>query len=307
MSRRILALILSVVMLFGIIPANVLAVENIAEEAELSYQQAQLVATKAELKDQLAQLQSGKMQLESTLSILKALQNGLNELTQQADAMAAEIDALLQLQYTAQQLEPLRQAMQERLEQIKNDAALTQEQINAAIAEFMSSPEYQEIETQWAQLKVALTAYGIDIEGIEERLQISQEAYRALKERIAAMEESLSQQNISKETLDQQIAEMENNLVQLDQGAAAIQDGLAQIDSGMLQLQDAANLLNQQKENGVAIIFVGEDLDVLIDLCDRILVLCDGKVSGIVDGRKTTKEEVGLLMTKLGGEKEACD
>ena len=45
------------------------------------------------------------------------------------------------------------------------------------------------------------------------------------------------------------------------------------------------NLLNKQKENGVAVIFVGEDLDVLIDLCDRILVMCGGRVSGIVNGR----------------------
>ena len=58
------------------------------------------------------------------------------------------------------------------------------------------------------------------------------------------------------------------------------------------------NLLNQQKEKGVAVIFVGEDLDVLIALCDRIVVLGSGKVTGIVDARKTTKEEVGLLMTK---------
>ena len=50
---------------------------------------------------------------------------------------------------------------------------------------------------------------------------------------------------------------------------------------------------------GVAIIYVGEDLDVLIDLCDRVLVLCGGKNNGIVEGRKTNKEEVGLLMTKL--------
>ena len=63
--------------------------------------------------------------------------------------------------------------------------------------------------------------------------------------------------------------------------------------------------MNEQKKRGAAVIYVGEDLDVLVELCDRILVLCDGKVSGIVDGRKTTKEEVGLLMTKLGGEKEA--
>ena len=58
------------------------------------------------------------------------------------------------------------------------------------------------------------------------------------------------------------------------------------------------DLLTEQKENGVAVIFVGEDLDVLVDLCDRILVICAGQVSGIVDGRNTTKEEIGLLMTK---------
>lgn len=62
------------------------------------------------------------------------------------------------------------------------------------------------------------------------------------------------------------------------------------------------NLLNEQKDKGVAVIFVGEDLDVLIDLCDRILVICGGKISGIVDARKTTKEEIGLLMTRQGGE-----
>ena len=59
------------------------------------------------------------------------------------------------------------------------------------------------------------------------------------------------------------------------------------------------HLLNEQKKKGVAVIYVGEDLDVLLELCDRILVLCGGQVSGIVDGRTTTKEEVGLLMTRF--------
>lgn len=59
------------------------------------------------------------------------------------------------------------------------------------------------------------------------------------------------------------------------------------------------HLLNEQKKKGVAVIYVGEDLDVLLELSDRILVLCGGKVNGILDGRKTTKEEVGLLMTQL--------
>ena len=64
------------------------------------------------------------------------------------------------------------------------------------------------------------------------------------------------------------------------------------------------NLLTDQKMKGVAVVYVGEDLDVLLELCDRILVLCAGKVSGIVDARAATKEEIGLLMTSVGG-KEA--
>ena len=64
------------------------------------------------------------------------------------------------------------------------------------------------------------------------------------------------------------------------------------------------NLLNEQKEKGVAVMLVGEDLDVLIELCDRILVLCGGKINGILDARTTTKEEIGLRMTKLRKEAE---
>lgn len=62
------------------------------------------------------------------------------------------------------------------------------------------------------------------------------------------------------------------------------------------------DLVNQQKQKGVAVIFVGEDLDVLLELSDRILVLCDGKVSGLVPGRGADKNEVGMLMTKLAEE-----
>ena len=60
-------------------------------------------------------------------------------------------------------------------------------------------------------------------------------------------------------------------------------------------------LLNEQKKKGTAVIYVGEDLDVLLELCDRIMVLCSGKVSGIVDGRTAVKEDIGLMMTSIGG------
>ena len=58
------------------------------------------------------------------------------------------------------------------------------------------------------------------------------------------------------------------------------------------------NLLTEQKMKGVAVVYVGEDLDVLLELCDRLVVLCGGQVSGVVDARSITKEEVGLLMTQ---------
>lgn len=63
------------------------------------------------------------------------------------------------------------------------------------------------------------------------------------------------------------------------------------------------DLLNEQKAKGVGVLFVGEDLDVLMDLCDRIVVLCHGEVIGIVDPDEVTKEDIGLLMTgqRLGG------
>ena len=65
------------------------------------------------------------------------------------------------------------------------------------------------------------------------------------------------------------------------------------------------HLLNEQKKKGVAVIYVGEDLDVLLALCDRIAVLCGGKLNGIIDGRTATKEQVGLMMTHLSDEKNS--
>ncbi|HWR21858.1 MAG TPA: ABC transporter ATP-binding protein [Feifaniaceae bacterium] len=63
------------------------------------------------------------------------------------------------------------------------------------------------------------------------------------------------------------------------------------------------DLLNEQKKKGVAVLFIGEDLDVLLELCDRVLVLCGGKLSGVVDARNTAKEEVGLMMVHVDEEK----
>ena len=57
------------------------------------------------------------------------------------------------------------------------------------------------------------------------------------------------------------------------------------------------DILNQEKENGVGILFIGEDLDVMLALCDKIMVLCHGRMMGVVHAHKTSKEQLGLMMT----------
>ena len=62
------------------------------------------------------------------------------------------------------------------------------------------------------------------------------------------------------------------------------------------------NLLDEQKRAGLSVIYVGEDIDVLLELADRILVLCGGKVTGILEARKTSKKEIGALMSGTSSE-----
>ncbi|MBO4428852.1 MAG: ABC transporter ATP-binding protein, partial [Clostridia bacterium] len=57
------------------------------------------------------------------------------------------------------------------------------------------------------------------------------------------------------------------------------------------------DILNEQKRNHVGILFVGEDLDVMLALCDKIMVLCHGEVMGVVRTQHVTKEQLGLMMT----------
>ena len=267
---------------------DALSQQTAAGEAELNYQQAQLVSTKAQLQDQLAQLQSGKTQLQSTISIMKSLQSGIQELTEQADAIAKDIDTLLNLQATAQSLQALRQAMEDRINEIKNNSGMTQEEIDAAIAEIINSPEYKELEAQWALLKAELAGYGIDIDGIQDRIELSRKALEDLQQRIEALEESLNQQGISPEALDQQIAEMESNISQIDEGIAALEDGISQIDSGMLELKAAAALLSQQKTSGLLELSSAAN-ELAVNGSQVAAALT--QIEGGIDTLETTREE----------------
>jgi len=64
--------------------------------------------------------------------------------------------------------------------------------------------------------------------------------------------------------------------------------------------------MNEQTARGAGVLFIGEDLDMLMGLCDRVMVLCNGTVAGIVNPREVNKNEIGLMMMGewAGGKEE---
>ena len=220
-------------------------------EAELNYQQSQLIAARADLSDQLAQLRSGKTQLETTLTVLKALRTGIQELEGESAELESILDDLLQLQDTAEALEAIRAEFEAQMEEIKNNPDLTPEEIEAALEAIRNDPAFQELEAAWARLMAELAAYGLDLEGLQQRIETSQAALEALQQKLEELENTLAEQGFSAETLDASIAEMEANLVQIDSGIAALEDALEQMDAGMLQMKDAHALLSEQKTLGL--------------------------------------------------------
>lgn len=228
-----------------------LSEQTAAGEAELNYQQGQLLSTKAELKSQLLQLQSTKTQLETTLSLINTLQGSIGQLSEQAEGIAKDIEILLGLQLTAQELSAIREAFREQIENLKNDPALSEEEIAQAIAAIENSDAYKAAEAAWAELLAKLAAYGVDPEGIEERIEQSQAALADLQGRIAELEKILNEQTGEGSAIGDYLKEMESNMALIDQGIAALEDALTQLDDGLLQMKDAAQLLSQQKTSGL--------------------------------------------------------
>ncbi len=56
------------------------------------------------------------------------------------------------------------------------------------------------------------------------------------------------------------------------------------------------DLINEQKKKGIGILFIGEDLDVILQFCDRIIVMCDGEITGEMTNDEASKEEIGRMM-----------
>ncbi len=224
--------------------------QTAAGEAELSYQQAQLLATRSELKTQLAQLESAKTQLETTLTVLRSVKDGLDSLTGEDSRLQQELETLQSMQKTAEELRQRQAEMDAKIAQIENSGA-SSEEIAQQLEQLKASADYVQLQSEKAQLEAQLSARGLTEELLPARITLTETALKQIRERIDALKELLAQQGVDLELLDTTLAEMENNMLQLQEGMKAIEEGIAQIDSGMLQMKDAQKLLAEQKAAGL--------------------------------------------------------
>ncbi|MBQ1955620.1 MAG: efflux RND transporter permease subunit, partial [Clostridia bacterium] len=220
-------------------------------EAELGYQQSQLIATKAELSDQIVQLTSAKTQLQTTISVLKTLQSGVKELEDQIVGTTGGIEKLRELKQRAQELEALENEFNTEMNSINNDPSLSPEEKLAALDAIKTSPEYLAMQADRAALDAELAAMGLTVDSIDQKIEADLALIESIRNTIDSMFEGTAVEGINAETLDSAIKEMEDNLAQVDYGIYALKDGIKQIDDGMLEIKEAEELLSEEKTKGL--------------------------------------------------------
>jgi ABC-type uncharacterized transport system ATPase subunit len=62
----------------------------------------------------------------------------------------------------------------------------------------------------------------------------------------------------------------------------------------------------EQRDRGIAVLIVSSELDEVLALGDRILVMFRGRIFGQVPGERATREELGLLMAGVTGRRAAA-
>ena len=59
------------------------------------------------------------------------------------------------------------------------------------------------------------------------------------------------------------------------------------------------NLMNELKKQGIAVMFVSSEMPEVMGIADRISVMCDGRITGELDARNTTQNEILTLATQF--------
>lgn len=129
--------------------------------------------------------------------------------------------------------------------------------------------------------------WSINLTAARERARELKQTYDILAPSVEVMARKLSGGNLQKVILAREISAKPKLMV-------AVQPTRG-LDVGAIEA--IQSLLLEQREAGTAILLISEELDELFSLSDRIAVIFDGQIMGIVGADKADINEIGLMMT----------
>jgi len=275
-------------------------------EAELTYQQMQLMATRSDLQDQLVTLKTTKSQLETIQKVLGPILAALDSLEGQVTEQERVLQDLEAIRTELARLDALEADFNTQIASIMQDTSLSQQEKDAAVAALKSSDAYKQMETDQAAVEAKMDLYSVTEATLGLRINLTKTALEELEKRVNELKNILKEQDVDIEELRQQLRDMDKNMAMLDEGIEAIEDGIAQIDSGMLQLKDAQALLSQQKTEGLLQLITGvSEMSVGGTTVENALTQINGGIETLETTREETLKQADLnkllTMEMLGG------
>lgn len=244
---------------------------------------------------------------DAVTQALTTIQDSLKTMRASRDQLQANLRELAEIQAEKARLEAENAPYQARIEAIRHDPSMTEEEKQAAIAEIESDPEYVRIQAELAALDLRMAALGVKW---DEAVQRAKEWQKQLEELEKQLRDLETDEGVAKladqvtagtltmaDAVTQVISaniQLDSALNQIDQGLQTLEESrsaaLSQADlSSSLNLSTITALLTAQnfsmpagylKEDGVNyMVSVGDAIDTRQDLED--LVLFDLGMDGI--------------------------
>ena len=236
---------------------------------------------------------------DAVTQALTTIQDSLKTMRASRDQLQANLRELAEIQAEKARLEAENAPYQARIEAIRHDPSMTEEEKQAAIAEIESDPEYVRIQAELAALDLRMAALGVKW---DEAVQRAKEWQKQLEELEKQLRDLETDEGVAKladqvtagtltmaDAVTQVISaniQLDSALNQIDQGLQTLEESrsaaLSQADlsSSLLTAQNFSMPAGYLKEDGVNyMVSVGDAIDTRQDLED--LVLFDLGMDGI--------------------------
>lgn len=167
---------------------------------------------------------------DAVTQALTTIQDSLKTMRDSRDQLQANLRELAEIQAEKARLEAENAPYQARIEAIRHDPSMTEEEKQAAIAEIESDPEYVRIQAELAALDLRMAALGVKWDEAVQRAKEWQKQLEELEKQLRDLE------------TDEGVAKLAD---QVTAGTLTMADAVTQIISANIQLDNALNQIDQ--------------------------------------------------------------